>query len=72
MSNIHKELEELRGFYICNYLVEYNKIKMPVKLHTTIRVYLGGTYKKNGVLPEDLEAHIGYNKQYRFGGRSPG
>ena len=36
-------------------------------VHTTIGVYNGGDFKMNGVLPEHLEAHIEYNKTWRFG-----
>lgn len=36
-------------------------------IHTTIGVYLNGDYKVNGVKTENLESHIEYNKEMRFG-----
>lgn len=36
-------------------------------IHTTVGLYANGEYKINGVLPEHLEAHITYNKTYRWG-----
>lgn len=38
-----------------------------MKIHTTIGLYPNGDYVINGVLPEDLESHIDYNKRYRYG-----
>lgn len=36
-------------------------------IHTTIGIYPNGSYKVNGVAPEDLAAHIEYNKTFRPG-----
>lgn len=36
-------------------------------IHTTIGIYNNGDYKTNGVLPEDLQAHIDYNIENRWG-----
>lgn len=38
-----------------------------MKIHHTRGVYNNGEFKDNGVLAEDLAAHIEYNKTYRFG-----
>lgn len=35
--------------------------------HITVGIYASKNYKINGVLPEDLESHIEYNKTFRFG-----
>ena len=40
---------------------------MKTTIHTTIGLYNNMTYKINGVLNEDLDIHINYNKQFRFG-----
>jgi hypothetical protein len=36
-------------------------------IHTTIGIYLDGSYKVNGVQDQDLNSHIEYNKTFRFG-----
>ena len=36
-------------------------------IHTTVGIYLNGDHKTNGVIPENLESHIEYNKTYRYG-----
>lgn len=36
-------------------------------IHTTIGLYANGDKKYNGVADEDLQAHIEYNKQARWG-----
>lgn len=38
-----------------------------VKIHITIGLYLNGSYKMNGVLPEHLKEHIEYNLYARPG-----
>jgi len=38
-----------------------------MKIHHTRGVYPNGSFKDNGVRSEDLEAHIEYNKNWRFG-----
>lgn len=38
-----------------------------MKIHTSIGVYLNGSIKTNGVSSKDLEDHINYNKNFRFG-----
>lgn len=38
-----------------------------MKIHHTRGVYANGEYKDNGVRAEDLDAHIEYNKVFRFG-----
>jgi hypothetical protein len=37
------------------------------KYHLTVGVYPNGEYKTNGVSPENLAAHVEYNKGYRPG-----
>lgn len=37
------------------------------KIHTTIGVYLNGSFKLNGVTPENLGTHIEHNIKYRPG-----
>lgn len=46
-----------------------NYKQLPVKevIHTTIGLYPNGEFKMNGVKPEDLQGHIEYNKQWRWG-----
>lgn len=36
-------------------------------IHTTIGLYADGSFKINGVLPDDLKSHIEYNLKYRVG-----
>ena len=36
-------------------------------IHTTIGLYADGSFKMNGVLPQDLKGHVEYNKKYRVG-----
>lgn len=37
------------------------------KIFTTIGIYPNGQFKVNGVLEENLQSHIEYNKKWRFG-----
>ena len=37
------------------------------KIFTTIGIYPNGQFKINGVLEENLQSHIEYNKKWRFG-----
>lgn len=36
-------------------------------IHTTIGLYADGSFKVNGVLPNDLKAHVEYNRKFRLG-----
>lgn len=36
-------------------------------IHTTIGIYNNGDFKTNGVLTEDLQSHIDYNIDKRWG-----
>lgn len=36
-------------------------------MHKSVRVYPNGEMKTNAVRDEDLESHIDYNKNFRFG-----
>lgn len=36
-------------------------------IYTTIGLYVNGSFKVNGVLPQDLKEHVEFNKKYRFG-----
>lgn len=38
-----------------------------MKIHRTVGVYNNGDRVTNGVRPEDLDSHIKYNLDYRFG-----
>lgn len=47
-------------------IINIRRVNMS-KIITTIGIYSNGQFKFNGVLERNLQSHIEYNKQLRFG-----